>query len=101
SVRVGRDIRLIVHKTPVSALLCYVAHHDQAYAWAERRKLEAHPKTGAAQIVEVRETVKEITVPVYVQTEFPLQKPAPRKQAIFAGTSDEELLGHGVPPEWL
>jgi hypothetical protein len=27
-------------------------HHDKAYAWAERRKLEVHPKTGAAQIAD-------------------------------------------------
>lgn len=31
SVRVSRDIRLIVHKTAGSLLLCYVDHHDQAY----------------------------------------------------------------------
>jgi len=58
SVRVSRDIRLIVHKTSGSLLLCYVDHHDAAYRWAERRKLERHPKTGAAQLVEVRETVR-------------------------------------------
>ena len=46
-------------------MLCYVNHHDKAYHWAERRKLETHPKTGAAQIVEVREAVREIVVPVY------------------------------------
>lgn len=63
SARVSRDIRLIVHKTNASFLLCYVAHHDPAYDWAERRKLETHPTTGAAQLVEIRETVKEITVP--------------------------------------
>ena len=44
-------------------------HHDRAYDWAERRKLETHPKTGAAQLVEIRETVKEILVPVYIQSE--------------------------------
>ena len=62
SVRVSRDIRLIVHKTEGSLLLCYVGHHDKAYDWAERRKLETHPKTGAAQLVEIRETVKEVVV---------------------------------------
>ena len=46
-------------------MLCYVNHHDKAYHWAERRKLETHPKTGAAQVVAVRETVREIVVPVY------------------------------------
>ena len=65
SVRVNDDLRLIVHRTPGSLLLCYVDHHDRAYDWAERRKLETHPKTGAAQLVEIRETVREIVVPVY------------------------------------
>ena len=59
SVRVSSDIRLIVHKTAASLLLCYVDHHDKAYAWAERRKLETHPKTGAAQWVEIRDRVEE------------------------------------------
>jgi len=54
SVRVSDDIRLIVHKSDTSLLLCYVGHHDQAYDWAERRKLETHPTTGAAQLVEIR-----------------------------------------------
>jgi mRNA-degrading endonuclease RelE of RelBE toxin-antitoxin system len=62
SVRVNSDIRLIVHRTATSFLLCYVDHHDKAYKWAERRKLEAHPKTGAAQWVEIRERFEEIVV---------------------------------------
>jgi hypothetical protein len=97
SVRANADIRLIVHKTPGSLLLCYVDHHDKAYDWAERRKLETHPKTGAAQLVEIRETVREIAVPVYVQKELSL---AP-KRPLFADATDDELLGYGVPPEWL
>src|SRR5215831_7592480 len=72
SVRVNADIRLIVHKTDASLLLCYVDHHDRAYAWAERRKIEAHPATGAAQIVELRESVRDIVVPSYVQAATPL-----------------------------
>ena len=54
SVRVSRDVRLIVHRTASSVLLAYVDHHDAAYRWAERRRIERHPRTGAAQIVEVR-----------------------------------------------
>lgn len=34
-VRVNNDLRLIVHRTADSLLLCYVDHHDKAYAWAE------------------------------------------------------------------
>jgi len=97
SVRVNQDIRLIVHKTEAGLLLCYVGHHDEAYRWAERRKLETHPKTGAAQLVEVRETVREVVVPSYVEEEIT----APEKPPVLADLTDEELLGHGVPPEWL
>ena len=94
SVRVSRDIRLIVHRTDDSLLLCYAGHHDEAYRWAERRKLETHPKTGAAQLVEIRETVREIAIPKYVEVERP-------KPALLIQISDEELLNFGVPPEWL
>src|SRR5690349_2475117 len=97
SVRVNSDIRLIVHRSEQSLLLCYVDHHDKAYDWAERRKLETHPKTGAAQLVEIRERVEEIAVPKYVE----VAQPAPSKPLLFAHRSDEELLSYGVPPEWL
>jgi hypothetical protein len=97
SVRVSRDIRLIVHKTSSRLLLCFAGHHDKAYDWAERRKLETHPTTGAAQLVEVVETVQEVFVPVYVQEETP----APPKPALFADRPEDELLGYGVPADWV
>ncbi len=97
SVRVSSDIRLIVHKTAASLLLCYVDHHDKAYDWAERRKLETHPQTGAAQLVEIRETVQEIIVPKYVEA---AQYPVP-KHPLFAHIATEVLLSYGVPQEWL
>jgi mRNA-degrading endonuclease RelE of RelBE toxin-antitoxin system len=97
AVRVSLDIRLIVHRTESGLLLCYVNHHDNAYHWAERRKLETHPKTGAAQLVEIRETVREITIPRYVEVE----QAVPAKAPLFAGIPDEQLLGYGVPSEWL
>lgn len=97
SIRVSRDIRLIVHKTASSLLLCYVDHHDDAYAWAERRKLETHPKTGAAQLVEVRERIQEVAVPAYVAAAPVVQA----KPLLFTNLSDDELLGYGVPQEWL
>ena len=97
SVRVSRDIRLIVHKTEASLLLCYVDHHDKAYDWAERRKLETHPKTGAAQLVQIRETVQEIVVSKYVE----VPKPAPANKTLFAKISDDDLLSYGVPAEWM
>jgi mRNA-degrading endonuclease RelE of RelBE toxin-antitoxin system len=97
SVRVNLDIRMIVHKTNTSLLLCYVDHHDKAYQWAERRKLETHPKTGAAQLVEIRETIKEYTIPKYIEMEQPISS----KPLLFADLPEDHLLGYGVPPEWL
>jgi hypothetical protein len=97
SVRVSSDLRLIVHRTDASLLLCYVDHHDKAYDWAERRKLEVHPRTGAAQLVEIRETVREIIVPVYVHEERKRAAPPPP----LARFSEDELLAYGVPAEWL
>ncbi len=97
SVRVSDDLRLIVHKTANSLLLCYVGHHDKAYAWAERRKLETHPKTGAAQLVELRETVQEIVIPTYVES----PRPVATKKPLFAHVAEDVLLGYGVPAEWL
>src|SRR5438132_4088006 len=93
SARVGSDIRLIVHRSKDSMLLCYVGHHDDAYDWAERRKLETHPKTGAAQLVEIRERVQDIIIPSYVEAPAHVAE----KEKIFAGLSDETLLSYGVP----
>lgn len=92
SVRVNKDIRLIVHKTDASLLLCYIDHHDAAYAWAERRKIERHPKTGAAQLVEVRERIKEITAPQYVPAE-PATPKSPSKRRLGMGPILRELGG--------
>lgn len=97
SLRVNRDIRIIVHRTSGSLMLCYVDHHDDAYCWAERRRIETHPKTGAAQLVEVRERVEEITTFQPVEVAEPL----PPKPRLFDGVSDDELLGYGVPADWL
>ena len=47
--------------------------------------------------MEIRETVQEIFVPVYVQAELP----TPPKPRLFANRPDDELLGYGVPVEWL
>jgi mRNA-degrading endonuclease RelE of RelBE toxin-antitoxin system len=97
SVRAGRDVRLVVHRSDSALALVYVDHHDKAYAWAERRKLERHPTTGAAQLVEIRETVQEIVVPKYVERDAP----APVQAPLLVDRDEDELLGYGVPPEWI
>jgi mRNA-degrading endonuclease RelE of RelBE toxin-antitoxin system len=77
SVRVNLDIRLIVHKTATSLLLCYVDHHDAAYRWAEQG--------GYVDVVVPAPTSS---------TDGPARHP-------FADLDDDELLGYGVPTEWL
>lgn len=105
SVRVSSDIRIIVHRTDDSLLLSYVDHHDDAYRWAERRKIEVHPKTGAAQIVEIRELVQEVFVPRFVEAveekAVPVEVPRVPGPPLFAGRSREDLHGFGFPQEWI
>lgn len=95
SVSVGMDLRMIVHRQDDSLLVCYVDHHDKAYSWAERRKLETHPKTGAAQLVEIRETVQEVVRRVEVAA------PAQSKPLLFGNLTADDILGLGVPSEWV
>ena len=91
SLRAGRDIRIIVHRTPESLLFCYTDHHDKAYSWAEHRKLVVHPTTGAAQMVELREVVRNVVC----------EPPAQPYRALFASVTDETLQNCGIPVELL
>lgn len=114
SISVNLDLRLIVHRTENNLLLCYVDHHDNAYAWANRRKIEKHPRTGAAQLVEVREIVISDQWVVDSQNSDPTTKnyplstnsttknyPLSTKKLLFAHISDDDLLSYGIPLEWL
>lgn len=110
SARVNRDIRIIVHRTASSLLLAYVDHHDDAYKWAERRRIEAHPKTGAIQIVEVRERVEELVprpsqqLPLSLGDDIaPIVISPPLKEPVlpFRALARDDLLSVGVPEDWL
>lgn len=94
SGRVTQDLRVILYKDGETWVLLYIDHHDPAYRWAERRDIGRHPVTGALQIVETVETIREvekiITVPRQVEA-------SPR----FAAHPDAYLLSLGVPPNWL
>ncbi|HEY4249966.1 MAG TPA: UvrD-helicase domain-containing protein [Roseomonas sp.] len=93
SVRVNADIRLIIHRTSSSLLLVHVDHHDKAYRWAERRRIERHPTTGAMQLLEVRERVEELpAAPASAATSGP---------KLFARLRKLELMSFGVPEDWV
>ncbi|MFZ4382648.1 MAG: 3'-5' exonuclease [Sandarakinorhabdus sp.] len=103
SARVSQDLRIIVHKQGDALLLAYVDHHDRAYAWAERKRLETHPRTGAAQFVEVSVVAEPAPVaPIIVQPKPTAPKPAPQPARYpFQGLTDDQLLDVGVPADWL
>ena len=98
SITVTMDLRIIVHKTSKSLLLCYVDHHDAAYRWAINRKIERHPKTGAAQLVELHERIEEIGA--YGGNYVPDQISAQARN-LFADTPADDLLRYGVPESWI
>lgn len=110
SVRVSRDLRIVVHKVADSVLLAYVGHHDDAYGWAERRRIERHPRTGVIQIVEVRELVEEIAAParqlnlgfeVEPIAAAPAKDDGKARAPLFATLEREQLLSVGVPEDWM
>lgn len=103
SLRVNADIRIIVHRAQGGILLCYVDHHDAAYAWAERRKIERHPTTGAMQLVEVRERIEESEIVRPREPPAPFSAPAAPKQDthLFDNLRKYELMAFGVPEEWV
>ncbi len=94
SGRVSRDLRAILHKDGDTWAILYADHHDAAYNWAERRDIGRHAVTGALQIVESVETVREVErlVEVCVQPEAP---------PLFESHGDDYLLSLGVPESWL
>jgi hypothetical protein len=101
SARVSRDLRIILKRDGEDLVLAYVGHHNDAYAWAERRKIARHERTGAMQIVEVIEQKAEgkfFDWTAGVSTD----EPAPAGQAQpFWSLSDDDMLDVGVPREWL
>ena len=94
TARVNRDIRMVVHKQDGNTLLAWVGHHDAAYRWAETRRIESHPKTGAVQIVEARETIEDVITKRYIEE-------AILKPRLFVDETDDVLLSWGVPTDWL
>ncbi|HEU4384131.1 MAG TPA: hypothetical protein VFR85_11605 [Anaeromyxobacteraceae bacterium] len=59
SLRVSRDLRIIVHRGPGDAVLCYAGHHDEAYAWAAQRKLERRGLEGSPDELESLDVARE------------------------------------------
>ena len=94
SVRVNSDIRIIAHKSGKSVMLTYVDHHDDAYKWAANRVIRKHPRTGAAQIIEI----KEATNPVSTSDNAPHTT---ENDKLFIELDSDLLALIGVPEEFV
>lgn len=101
SARVSRDLRIILKRDGEDLVLAYVGHHDDAYAWAERRKIERHERTGAMQIVEVIEQKAEGTSFDWTTGVATHQPESADQVQPFWSLSDDDMLDVGVPRDWL
>ncbi|MEI7910136.1 MAG: UvrD-helicase domain-containing protein [Verrucomicrobiota bacterium] len=100
SVRIDQDWRGIVFKPDKGDVyvLMYVDKHDDAYRWAETRRVAINPVTGAMQLfaVERAEEAPEALVTQSVAAEAPAA-PVP----LYTSLSDAELLSIGTPEELI
>ena len=109
SVRLDKDWRGIVFKPAKGDVyvLLYVDHHDDAYRWAENRKLTINPVTGAMQMVTLEHVVEREVEPGGGSVQEALshagQAPSvePAAASPFGELSDTELMSLGVPEELL
>ncbi len=100
SVRLDRDWRGIVFKPDTGDVyvLLFVAHHDDAYRWAENRKLTINPVTGAMQLITLEQMVEQTSVPQSPSAEATQPTDLP---PLFGALSDTDLMSLGVPEELL
>lgn len=92
SARISQELRAILHRDGPRATLLYASHHDDAYRWAERRKVAPHPVTGTLQVVVTTEAAEQRVQATLVPDTTP---------PLFAAHSDDYLLSLGVPDTWL
>jgi superfamily I DNA/RNA helicase len=109
SVRIDGDWRGIVFKPDRGDVyvLLHVNKHDEAYRWAERRKLIINPVTGAMQMIQVEESTEFLSAQVTKAASNSYSEPklaevvANKAKAWTDGVSDHELMALGIPPEML
>jgi mRNA-degrading endonuclease RelE of RelBE toxin-antitoxin system len=98
TVRVGIDYRAIVIHPPKGDVytLVWVDNHDEAMAWAAKKRFEVNPVLGALQVYEIQDA-GSIAAP---EEELDGSTPLPEDRAL-AGRSQDELRRCGVPEPLL
>src|SRR6188768_586365 len=112
TVRCGIDYRAIVIAPPKGDvyLFAWVDHHDEAMAWARRKRFEVNQHTGTFQVYEVQSG--STPAPAPPETSKPGKKTAPTVLTsieselippgrLFSGHDNTTLLLFGVPEPLL
>ena len=88
SVRIDDTYRGIVVRQEETGiyLLLWVDHHDEAYAWAKRKKCEVNQETGSIQVFDVEH------IEYSKDERF-------ANQGVFSSYPESDLIKIGVPPE--
>lgn len=87
--RVNDDIRVVVSDQQDSWVVCYVAHHDDAYQWAERRRFTVDLTTGSYSIAPpVDEAIAAPATPDEASAVF---------HAPLSGYTPEQIMRLGIP----
>lgn len=110
SVRIDQDWRGIVFKPDKGDVyvLMYVDKHDDAYRWAENKRIAVNPVTGAMQVFATEnivepalEKARHLDAPNFSTAGLPAQDKPAKVELTYAGLSDTELLSLGVPEDLL
>jgi hypothetical protein len=97
SIRAGRSIRIILARGDGQTVFLYVAHHQQAYRFLDRRHIITHPRTGVPQLV-----LRPAEAAERAHVADSGKQPAPAgSQPLFASFSDDDLVSLGLPPDYL
>ena len=88
SVRIDDTYRAIVVRCPDTNvyMLLWVDHHDEAYAWAKRKKCSINKVTGGVQVFDVQEVAADMQV---------------EKESLFGKYTDDQLIRMGLPDEQI
>lgn len=100
TVRIGIDYRAIVVHPPKGDVytLVWVDHHDEAMAWARRKRFEVNPVLGALQVYELEDGG---TVPAEDAATAPDDDAPLPEGRLLQGRSRNELRRCGVPEPLL
>lgn len=92
SYKVNNDIRTIVADHQDCWVVCYVAHHDDAYQWAANRRFTQNLQDGSYAIAPpVKEVVEQVEAVPETTQGF---------RVPLGGYTPEEIMRLGVPEDW-